>query len=321
MKSDISIRHPPLTQHSRLADLNLLAVAVIWGVNMSVMKHAINQVDPFSFNAIRLTLSAITLGFCAWLENKNARSSGHNQSKLEIPEGRRSKFYDWSMIGLFSLLTGAVYQIIFVVGMDRTTAGNTALIMSSVPMWTAVLSFFILSEKLRGAWLGVLITFAGTVIITLQKGFSVESEYFWGNNLILIAALAWALGAVVSRPMLKRISPIRLAFYATSLTLPLHFLMPFLTGGSFEHLADPGVVMCWLFSGIFSTGLAYAMWNLGVKQLGASAAAVYQNFVPLVAIFVSWQFLDESITLIQIIGGVMIIAGLLVTRKLRPQNT
>ena len=76
-------------------------------------------------------------------------------------------------------------------------------------------------------------------------------------------------------------------------------------------------IVCILYSGVFSTGLAYAMWNLGVKQLGASHAAVFQNLVPLVALLCSWYFLDERVTPIQIFGGTMIIAGLFVVPRNR----
>jgi drug/metabolite transporter (DMT)-like permease len=60
------------------------------------------------------------------------------------------------------------------------------------------------------------------------------------------------------------------------------------------------------------------MWNYGVHKLGASHASVYQNLVPLVALAAAWiSPLNEKITVVQIIGGFLIIFGLLVTQKLR----
>ena len=298
---------------NRWSDVNLFAVALIWGINMAVMKFAITEIDRFAFNAIRLALSAGVLGICVWLENRTS----HRQ--VSNPPSKRKY---WMTVGMFALLSGAFYQVLFVVGMDQTTAGNTALIMSSMPMWTAVLSFVIFKERLKWAWLGITITFLGTLVVTLQKsGFSLESEYLMGNLIILFSALAWALGSVVSRPILSYVSPIRLAFFATAGTLPLHILLPFLVDVKTEYdLFETKVVIAILYSGIFSTGFAYAMWNLGVKQLGASHAAVYQNLVPLVALIVSWWFLHESITSGQIVGGAMIIAGLFIARRLRPKR-
>ena len=138
--------------------------------------------------------------------------------------------------------------------------------------------------------------------------------------IVLAAALAWALGAVVSRPMLRFVSPILLAFYATAGTLPIHFLMPLLMDSpSINEIWDLKILACILYSGVFSTGLAYAMWNYGVQQIGPSHAAVYQNLVPLVALIAAWFFLRETISPTQILGGAMIIFGLYITRRLRPR--
>ncbi len=287
---------------------------------MAVMKLAITAIDPFTFNAVRLSLSALTLAVCVWLEQKNDRRNPVPDTATLSLSPPPSALRKWLIIAGFAIMAGGFYQILFAVGMDRTTAGNTALIMSSMPMWIAILSFFLLREKLGIAWLGLIITFAGTVIVTLQKGnFSLASENLLGNALILLAAMAWSLGAIVSRPLLKLISPIQLAFYATVGMLPLHYLMPFLMGShDFDRIQEPSIMLCIFYSGVFSTGLAYAMWNFGVQQLGASHASVYQNLVPLIALLAAWLSpLGETITPIQMLGGFLIIFGLFVTRRLR----
>jgi drug/metabolite transporter (DMT)-like permease len=301
-------------QANLLADISLILVALIWGINMPVMKHAITELDPYLFNAYRLSLSAMVLGICAWLEQKS-RGSTHKPASQRLT--RLQSFF--IMIG-FSFLTGAVYQIIFVMGMDRTTAGNTALIMSSIPMWTAIVSVILLREALGAvAWIGLGISFLGTAIVTLQKtGVDISSVNLAGNLLVLVAALAWAIAAVISRPILSYMSPIKLAFLATTGTLPIHFVATyFLSEQGFVQSFDWTTSICIFYSGVFSTGFAYAMWNYGVKQIGASHAAVFQNLVPLVALICSWFFLGEYASIVQLVGGALIIAGLFVVRRNR----
>ena len=284
---------------------------------MPVMKLAITEIDPFLFNAIRLSLSAIVLGCCVMFENRT-------RPDAQLSAGQApSTLKKWLTIVTFSVMAGGLYQILFAIGMDRTTAGNTALIMSSMPMWTAILSFILLKENLGSAWIGLAITFLGTMVVILQKNeLDVDSTNLIGNGLVLIAALAWSLGSVVSRPMLKFVSPIRLAFYATLGTLPIHFVMPWIMGSENFHLIwDPVLMTSILYSGIFSTGLAYAMWNYGVQQLGPSHASVFQNMVPLVALIAARFFLSEVITVWQGIGGVLIVFGLFVTRRLRNRDS
>ncbi len=284
---------------------------------MAVMKMGISMIDPFAFNSVRLSLSAITLGACVWLEN---RSRKINLAGASAPNSSHRSGNKWGVVIAFGLLSGGFYQILFAIGMDRTTAGDSALIMSSIPMWTALLAFIFLHENLEKIWSGLAITFVGTLIITLQNnGIDFSNKNLIGNSIILIAALAWSTGVIISRPLMKTISPIQLAFYATVGTLPIHYFMAwFVQTDGLNNLNQPSILFCIGYSGIFSTGLAYAMWNYGVHKLGASHASVYQNLVPLIALAAAWiSPLNERITAVQILGGFLIIFGLLVTQKLR----
>ena len=123
----------------------MLSVAVIWGLNMPIMKFSLARVDPFLFNAMRLAISAVVLGLIVWWRGDPIVDW---ESKERSP--RKQMF----LIVLFAFLTGFAYQVLFLLGIDRTSAGNTALIMSALPMWTALLAMLLINEKLsRNAWI------------------------------------------------------------------------------------------------------------------------------------------------------------------------
>jgi drug/metabolite transporter (DMT)-like permease len=292
------------------ADFNLFSVAVLWGINAPVMKYGITQIDPFVFNAFRLSVSAIALYGCLLLENRRHRDK---------PKTKSHRHLVWWVIG-FGFLSGAVYQITFLTGIFRTTAGNAALIMSSCPMWTAGLAVLTTNERLsRTAWLGLTVTLIGTMLVIAQKGeFSTSGVNLAGNLIVLAAALAWSVASVVSKPLLNHISAIRLAFFSIIVTLPLHWLLatPNLQN-DFAPAFEPWTIAAILFSGIFSTGVAYAMWNYGVQKLGAPHAAIYQNVIPLVAVVSAWWMIGETPLMFQIWGGVLIIGGLVLMRRSR----
>ena len=84
---------------------------------------------------------------------------------------------------------------------------------------------------------------------------------------------------------------------------------------AFQQLHRPGLVWAIVYSGTMSTGLAYATWHYGVRQLGGSHASVFQNVVTLVAVISAWFFLHEPITPVQIGGGLILFAGLYFMRK------
>lgn len=284
-------------------DACLLGVALIWGINMPIMKTGLEQLDPFVFNALRLIISASCLAAFAWRERRAGVRPG--------PE------ISWRQILTYATLIGGLYQVLFLMGMDRTTAGNTGLIMATVPVWTALLASVFIGERLsRLAWGGLTLALGGTVIVALQKGdISTGNEHLMGNIIILLSALAWAGGTVYSRPLLKSISPMRLSASAALCALPVHVLLAMgRYGDSVPALQSVNLWAILLYAGILSSGLSLPMWNFGVRHAGAAHAAAVQNLVPLIAIGAAWIGRGEAATASQIWGGTLILGGLVVMR-------
>lgn len=291
-----------------LPDLSLFAVAAIWGVNMPVMKVGLDHMDVYAFNAIRLGISAVVLVLVALRERRPQRE------KLS----RRAK---WQVFQYAAIASGG-YQVLFLLGIAQTTSGNASLIMSTVPMWTALLALLFLKERLgRLAWIGLFIALAGTLIVTGQNGFSGNQEYLRGNLIMLTAALVWATGTVKSRTVLRSISPITLSAISSVIMLPLHFAIagPNLAA-SLEVLPRIDVWIPLLYSGVFSTGVALILWNYGVREAGAAHAAVFQNLIPVIAISSAWIVRGEAVSVLQIAGGTLILSGLIVMRRARNQR-
>lgn len=292
-----------------LPDLSLFAVAAIWGVNMPVMKVGLDHMDVYAFNAIRLGISAVVLVLVALRERRPKREKLSLQAK-------------WHVFQYAAIASGG-YQVLFLLGIAQTTSGNASLIMSTVPMWTALLALLFLQERLgRLAWIGLFIALAGTLIVTGQNGFSGNQEYLRGNLIMLAAALVWATGTVKSRAVLRSISPITLSAISSVIMLPLHFAIagPNLVA-SLEVLPRIDVWIPLLYSGVFSTGVALILWNYGVREAGAAHAAVFQNLIPVIAITSAWIVRGEAVSLLQIAGGTLILSGLIVMRRARNQLT
>ena len=285
-------------------DVSLFSVALIWGINIPIMKIALDRMDVFVFNAVRLTISATVLVLFAWRERRQGYVPHASVSGKEL--------------SIYALMVGGVYQIFFLLGIARTTSGNTALIISTVPMWTALLARVFIGERLqRIAWVGLFIAMIGTMIVAVQKGdVTSDDEHLVGNMFILGAALVWSAGTVYSRPLLRRISPMQLSAFAAALSLPVHLLVAAdRYEGNMAALNSASLWLIILYAGILSSGLSQPMWNFGVRYAGAAHAAIIQNLIPLVAILVAWYVRSEIPTSGQIIGGALILSGLIVMRR------
>ena len=317
---DIQTRTPP--PRLWLAELSLLSVAIIWGVNIPIMKIALDMgIDRFSLNGLRLVVSAASLLIFATIE----RRSG------VVPDLRGR----WPRILCYAVLVSGLYQLLFLLAVSQTTSADIALIMATVPLWTAIGARFLLRE-IRGrlAWTGLLVAFAGTVLVTLSGSADnsdanvdavVARQRLVGNIIALLAAIAWSGGTILSRPMLKSITPLQLAAISTVICLPMHLGIAWQSLPSgIARLSSIPLFSCLLYSGVLSTGLAMPMWSYGVKYAGAAHATMFQNLSPIVAIVSAWLILGESVSTAQAFGGALILGGLFIVRGARaehPQQT
>ena len=330
----------PASRYLWLADVSLLLVALIWGVNIPVMKVALSRIDAYAFNAIRLVVSSLVLMYFARREFLQGINPSGALSKRDVL--------------IYASIVSVAYQFLFLLAIARATSADVALIMATVPMWTAIGARFFLKEVLPWmAWMGLIIAFAGTMIVTLHKappptasptlttGSSLElseteiavasiaqqesgvaATRLFGNLFALSAALAWAGGTVFSRPLLGKISPIQLSACSATLGLPFHIVIAVWMGAgsvpdSVAAMKAPSMIACVIYSGTLSTGLALAMWSYGVKHAGAAQAAMIQNLTPIVAMAAAWIWLGETINATQALGGAMIIGGLFIMRRSR----
>ncbi len=294
-----------------VADIALLLVAIVWGINVPVMKSALQLgIDPYALNAIRLVVSMLVLQLAAAIEFRAGV--------------RPDKSIRWSRILAYAMIVSVGYQILFLLAVSKTSSADVALIMATVPMWTALMARVFLSERLKPlAWIGLFIALAGTIIVAGGKAAPANSpdelpHRLAGNFIALIAALTWAGGTVFSRPVLKMISPTQLAAVSTTIGLPCHFLIAgSATLASLPLLKQVPMQVCLIYSGILSTGLALPMWSYGVKHAGAAQATMYQNLSPIVAIAAAWLWRAEPVSFEQFVGGTFILSGLLVMRHSR----
>jgi drug/metabolite transporter (DMT)-like permease len=286
-----------------LIDLMLLAMILIWGINFAVVKAALAEMTPLSFNSLRFLLSsALTLLALKLIE----RDVGFVRGDW------------WRLLGL-GLIGNTCYQLLFINGIDRTTAGNSALLLATTPIFVSLISAAFGVERVgKWAWVGVFFSFAGIFVVIVGSGkeLSLARETIEGDMLTLIGALAWSLYTVLSKPMLSRYSALRLTALAMAAGTPfiVLFSIPQLLAQDWAAVSWRG----WLglfFSGSMAIALAYIIWNSGVSKVGGARTAVYSNLSPVIAAIFAWLTLGEAITAFMVLGAAMIFLGIYLTRK------
>lgn len=286
-----------------LTDILLITVALIWGLNLVLVKVSLAELGPLPYNALRFTLAASLA--CILLR---VLEPGSRLQSQDIP----------AFIGL-GILAHTVYQFLFIQGVNLTTAGNASLLMATSPMWVSLLSGLVGAEQLRRRnWLGLLLSFSGILLVTIGSGKEIgfAAATSRGDLLILTGTLVWAVYTILSKPLLSRYSPLQLLTYTIVpgaiglITLALPALRQ-QDLSSVSMAAWGGLV----YSGVLAIVVSYAIWNTGVQKLGASKTAIYNNLSPLMAMLCGWLILAEQVAPMQIGGAILIIFGLYVARN------
>lgn len=290
-----------------LYDVALLTIVVVWGVNFPIIKQALAVMHPFALNVFRFAISTVTLGAVVWLRRTP-----------EAPSlGALFRNYGKQIVAL-GLIGNALYQVFFILGIARTTAGTAALIMASAPAWTVLVGHIRGSERTSGmALIGLGLSLCGTILVVLAGPgrISFSGPTFIGNMLMLGASMMWGTYTALARATTRYIPPVELTLVGLLVSLPILVLLgvPFIGGTAWGDVTWE-VWLAILYSGALSTGLAVVVWNLAVKHTGAGYTSLFGNLVPLVALTAGALFLNEPLTWPQLVGGSLAIGGVLLIR-------
>jgi drug/metabolite transporter (DMT)-like permease len=284
----------------RLAEAGVLVVMAFWAANFIVVKAANEQIPPVTFAFLRFAIAATTLlVLLRWREGS-----------LGLP--RRDVA---AVLGLGALGFG-VYQILWSIALQDIPAGDSALLIATTPVITALLAVSSGADVLtRTKLAGSLVSFAGVaVIVSAGHGLTLGGALV-GDALTLIAALCWSIYTAYGAPILRRHSPLRTSAWAMvggSLVL----LPPALFQGIGVDWRGVGVE-AWgglLFSAFIPAGIANVVVFSAIRLLGPTRVTAFQFLVPFMAVLMGAAFLAEPVRIDQLLGGLIIILGVAIAR-------
>jgi drug/metabolite transporter (DMT)-like permease len=285
-----------------LAEVGLLFMALIWGINFSVIKYGTTILPPLGYNAFRTMLAAASLTLIA-----------------VVWGGTRPNRRDFLMLLVLGALGNGVYQTLFIEGLARTRAGEAALVVGASPALMALFARMRGIERVdsrRAVGIGLSIFGVGLIVLgRATAGETSNGGSLFGDLLVLIGAVCWAIYTVLVLPFTKRVS----GFWVLALNLIGGTLVLGVLGArdivSVDWLSLPRTAWAAiLYSGLGGLVVAYMFWLYGVRIVGPTRTALYGNLQPLIALLFAWLTLGEVPTAWQVVGAATIVGGVLLTR-------
>lgn len=280
---------------------------VVWGASFVFTKLALRDLHPVTVVWMRFTIGVIILGIATVLRHQLAYPAKN----------------EWPYFALLGFLGITFHQWLQSTALQTVQASTTAWVVATTPIFIAILSWMFLREKL--VWVqvsGIVLAALGVLLVVSDGKFNqIFTGQFgtYGDVLVLISAVNWAVFSILSTNGLKRYQPTLMMFFVMAIGWAFTTIL-FIVQRGYADIRNITWTsfMAIAFLGIFCSGLAYIAWYDGLHTLTATQTGVFLNIEPLVAVIVAWAVLGESILIVTLVGGVIILLGVRLVQKPSP---
>lgn len=266
---------------------------IFWSLAYVLTKLALQYFTPFSLGFLRYFIASCTLLIIARF------------TRMKPPHVKDLPYF---------ILAGAlgffIYMITFNLGQKTVTASTASIVISTVPVLTALLSRFVDKEKLSFLqWLAIAIEFIGVAVLTLMHGFvSINIGLLW----LFLAALALSLYNLLQRKLTKKYTALQASAY--SIFFGTLLLAVFLPASAREVFNVPVIQWVYLLIlGVFSSAVAYVAWSRAfAKAKRTSQVSNYMFITPFLASLFGFLLAGELPESSTLIGGGIILLGVFI---------
>ena len=256
------------------------------------------RVDPVTLLTMRMLLALPLFAVIGWWASRQI--------------GYRLNRRDWLALVAIGLMGYYGASLLDFWGLQYISAALERLILFLNPTIVVLISAAFIGYRIVSRDLfALLVSYAGIVLVFMHDLRSSDMVLV-GGGLVLASAVLYAGYLVSAGQMIKRVGAVRFAAYASiisTIAITIHCVA---TQGIATLQQQPSQV--WSLAGwmaIVSTVLPVVMMSEGMRRVGSSNAAMMSSIGPIATIFMGYFFLDEPITLIQLVGAALVTVGVL----------
>lgn len=273
----------------------LLLAIVIWGSSVVATRIAGFTMGPIMLAFLRMTIASFILLVI------------HLFQKEKETVGKRDMF----LIFLSALIGVTIYYIIENYGIMMTSASTAAMIAGSYPAIALLIGVLFFHERPTARKIiGIMISLCGIALLSVTSLDQQSSAA--GIFLLVFDGICWTLYNYIVQAISDQYSALCISKYQTWMAAAM--MVPFLLLEKNMSLTfTPASALCVLYLGAVCSCLAYILYNAGLRGVSAFSAAVMLNLMPLSGTVLSALILHETIGLKALTGGILIIAGVLIS--------
>ena len=286
--------------HNFSGNFAAFIAASLFGASVVATRVTVQEIPPLNLAVLRFGQGGLILFLCLLIGARNL---------LKV------KWHDLPFLVLLGAILFAVFPLTFNISLRLTEASRGALMLATMPIWSAWLARATQKERLSLRQIaGILFTFTGVGIVLAERGLTWQGSTLAlvGDGLMLLTALCGAIYGVLAQRMLARYSTLTVTMYAMLFGTFLLFPAALVEGLPQAIVRiDEKIAVLILFLGIFGGALGFFLWTFALTRLTPTQVAVYVNVNPMVAIILGAVLLSEKLTGVFVVGFVAVVVGVL----------
>jgi drug/metabolite transporter (DMT)-like permease len=261
----------------------IASVYILWGSTFVAIRYVAQMLHPAFISGLRYVIaSAISMTYLL-LRRHSIRLS------------RR----EWWQVALLGLVMFTTNTTLINYGSKVLSAGLTALFIASIPIFITLLEAALPggSSMNKMGWAGTFTGFAGLALLTSRsiRGQSLSSANALACAALMIAAIAWAVGSVLSQRMSMKASPLVSSTWQMLIAGSINMLIGVICGGLRSSHWTRGAWLATLYLAIFGSLAGYTSYMFLLRNVRLSTVATYAYVNPIVAVLLGWALLHETL--------------------------
>ncbi len=278
---------------------------IIWGFSFVWSKSLLSVFSPMALVSTRYLLAAFFSIFFLLINKKNFKLK-----KKHFP-----------LLIALAFLEPFMYSVCEIYGIELTSSGIAAIMISTIPITIAIANFFYLKEKLTPLNLfGIIISFVGIAIIIIDKSFRLYASY--SGILFLTGSV---IAATISGFVLKKLTE---HYTIPTIISYQNIISAFLFVPFFIYYYPKIIVIKFdaenIFSllslAIFASIVAFSLYTYGITKIGLTKTIVFGNLIPIFTIIIAYFYFKEIVTVQKAMGMLVVITGLFLSQRQRHEG-
>jgi len=288
-----------------LAYVLIIVTTVLWSSSLIFAKLVFDQLGPIVFVALRYSLATPLLFLIAF-----------QRRKKQLAGSLRS---NWKVLLITGVSGPFLSQILQYIGLNLTAASDAVLLLNLTPIFAVLLAAPLLDEKITlDKLLGLLVATMGATFIVMNASpdlglFSVERVI--GNMIVIVSTFFFAINGIAGKIAVKSTNTVSTTFYSTLFAVPFIWITAILFEDVtvlFTMSIYAWIVVLWV--GVVNTGIAFMLYYESMKSIESSRVQIILNLIAVWGVMMSIIVLSETVTLLQLLGGVLTIIGVIIAQ-------